>query len=154
MYMYEKFFPVTKVHGYKIISIQRLAPSHSPPRPNPPAPRHQPSVVERAPWVQNSPASVPGQTRWCSNGPCSLPPPLPCCLPLELGRADELLQLREDVLWRNGRACLPVPFQRWTRCQSDTKTSLGKWGPRSPLMEKYLSRSVQIPYTKLRKRSR
>lgn len=65
MYVYEKFFPVTKVHGYKIISIQRLAPSHSPPRPNPPAPRHQPSAVERAPWVQNSPASVLRQTRWC-----------------------------------------------------------------------------------------
>lgn len=52
--------------------------------------------------------------------------PLPCCLLLELGRADELLQLREDVLWRNGQACLRVPFQSWNQCQSDTNKDISR----------------------------
>lgn len=39
MCIYEKFFTVTKVHGYKIISVQRLASSQF--LPNPPTTRHQ-----------------------------------------------------------------------------------------------------------------
>ena len=85
MYMYEKFFPVTKVHGYKIISIQRLAPSHSPPRPNPPAPRHQPSAVERAPWVQNSPASVPGRLDGAATDLAACLLPFPAASPWSWG---------------------------------------------------------------------
>lgn len=55
MYIYEKFFTVTKVHGYKIISIQRLASSLTPTLPDPPTPRHQHSMEQclekRRAWV-------------------------------------------------------------------------------------------------------
>ena len=63
-------------------------------------------------------------SRVLGKGPCSLPLRLPCCLLLELGRADELLQ--EDVLWRNGQACLLIPFQSWNQCQSDTSKDVSR----------------------------
>lgn len=50
MYIYEKFFPVTKVHGYKIISIQRLASSLF--LPSPPTIKHQGLGELRGLWTQ------------------------------------------------------------------------------------------------------
>lgn len=50
MYNYEKFFPVTKVHGYKIISIQRLASSLF--LPSPPTTKQQGLGELRGLWTQ------------------------------------------------------------------------------------------------------
>lgn len=103
-----------------------------------PPPDHSPPPSRELPGSRLSSQCAAANSKVLGKGPCSLSPPLPCCLLLELGRADELLQLWEDVLWRNGQACLPVPFQSWNQCQSDTNKDIsrGKWGPRSPLMEK------------------
>lgn len=61
MYIYEKFFTVTKVHGYKISSLQRSMSSLEPrPLPTPPTARQQPLAGQclekpRALRVQLSP---------------------------------------------------------------------------------------------------
>ncbi|KAF6333430.1 hypothetical protein mRhiFer1_008188 [Rhinolophus ferrumequinum] len=77
MYIYEKFFTVTKVHGYKIISIQRCTSSLSPPLPNPSTPRRQHSALRRtvlgklrALWMQISPSSAVANMMVIYTGPC------------------------------------------------------------------------------------
>lgn len=69
MYIYEKFFPVTKVHGYKIISIQRLASSLF--LPSPPTIKHQGLGELRGLWTQLLASTV------IYKGPWVLPPLLP-----------------------------------------------------------------------------
>lgn len=128
MYIYEKFFTVTKVHGYKIISIQRLASSLSPPCPNPPAPRQQHSTIESSLHPELS-TQCCGKHDGDLQRTLQLPPSLPFCLLLEWGEQMNFSSFGKMFFWGMDKG---VSFYS-SRAGKDvrvtqTKTSLGKMG--------------------------
>lgn len=129
MYLYEKFFTVTKVHGYKIISIQRLASSLSPPSLTLPPPDISipwDSIRKTALWAPTALPLVLWQTWWWFTQ--ALATRLPH-LPFASFWWGERDKLWEDVLLRNGQRCLRNSSKAGKDVRViSTKTSTGKMG--------------------------